>query len=60
MLERGNEFVDRARDVFVRGEVWENIVMGEETNGFALTNTSCVGAPDVEAVVVLWAAASVG
>ena len=59
VLESGNEFVDFARDVFVRGEAWENMVMGEETNSFALANTACVGAPDVEAAVVFWGASHI-
>ena len=46
--------MDRARDVFVRGEAWENMVVGEEVKGFALANTACVGAPDVKTEVVFW------
>ena len=30
MLESGDEVMDLMRYVFVRGEAWENIVMGEE------------------------------
>ena len=59
MLESGNEFADWACDVFVRGKAWNNMVVGEETNGFDLANTACVRAPDVEAAVVLWGASHI-
>ena len=59
VLDSGNEFVDCACDVFMRGEVWENMLMEEETNGFALANTACVGSPDVEAEVVFWGASNI-
>ena len=59
VLESGNEFMDLTRDVFVRVEAWENMVMGEETNGFSLANSACVGAPDVKTAVVFWGASDV-
>ena len=59
VLTRGDQFVDGARDVFMRGEAWENMVVGEETNGFALANTAYVGTPDNKTVVVFWGAADV-
>ena len=48
--------MDVVHDVFVRVEAWENMVVGEEANGFALANTACVGAPYVKTAVVLWGA----
>ena len=59
VLKRGNQFVDGARDIFMQGEAWENMVVGEETNGFALANRACVGAPDVKTAVVFWGASDV-
>ena len=59
MLDSGNEFVDLECDVFVRGEAWENMVMGEEMNGSALENTACVGAPDIKTAVVFWVASNI-
>ena len=35
------------------------MVIGEETNGFALANTACVRTPDVKTVVVFWGASDV-
>ena len=52
MLKCRNQFVDGARDV--RGEAWEDMVVGEEAYGFSLTNTACVGAPDIKTAVVFW------
>ena len=51
--------MDGARGVFVRGEAWENMVVGEEANGFDLADTACVGATDVKTAVVFWGASDV-
>ena len=59
VLKCGDQFVDGARDVFVRGEAWEDMVVGEEAYGFALANTACVGAPDIKTAVVFWGASDV-
>ena len=55
VLKCRNQFVDGARDVFVRGEAWEDMVVGEEAYGYSLANTACVGAPDIKTEVVFWA-----
>ena len=52
VLKCGNQFVDGARDVFVRGEAWENMVVGGKAYGFALSHLACVGAPDIKTLVV--------
>ena len=61
VFESGDEFMYCTGDVFVQGEAWENMVVGEETNGFALANSAlaCVGAPDVKAAVVFWGASDI-
>ena len=59
VLKRGDKFVDGVRDVFVRVEAWEDMVVGEEMNGFALANTVCVGAPDIKTALVFWGASDV-
>ena len=59
VLKRGDQFVDGAREVFVRGEAWENMVVGEEANSFALVDTAGVGAPYVKTGVVFWGASGV-
>ena len=51
--------MDGARDVFVRGEAWENMVVGKEAYGFSLAHVACVRAPDVKAAVVFWGASDV-
>ena len=51
--------MDGARDIFVQGEAWEDMVVGEEAYGFALENTACVRAPDIKTAVVFWGASNV-
>ena len=50
----GDQLVYGARYVFVWGEAWENMVVGEKTYGFALADTACVRAPDIKTSVVFW------
>ena len=59
VLKRGDQFVDGVREIFMRGEAWENMVVGEETDGFALATTACVGTPDVKTAVVFWGASNI-
>ena len=59
LFESGDEFMDGTRYVFVQGEAWENMVVGEETNGFALAKSACVGTPDVKAAVMFWGASDI-
>ena len=59
MLKCGDQFMNVARDIFVRGEAWENMVVGEKLYGFALANTACVGAPDIKTAVVFWGASDI-
>ena len=51
--------MDGARDVFVQGEAWENMVVGEEAKGFSLADIACVGAPDIKTSVVFRGASDV-
>ena len=59
VLKCGDKFVDGARDVFVQGEAWENMVEGEKSYVFALANTECVGEIDIKTAVVFWGASGV-
>ena len=59
VLKCGNQLVDGVRDVFVRGEAWEDMVVGRKAYGFSLANTACVGAPDIKTAVVFWGASDV-
>ena len=56
VLKSGDQFVNGLRDVFVQGEAWEDMVVGEETNGFSRENRACVGTPDVKTPVMFWVA----
>ena len=51
--------MDGARDVFVQGQAWDKMGVGEEANVFALVDTACVGEPDFKTVVVFWGASNV-
>ena len=51
--------MDGEREVFVPGESWENMVVVEEATGFALADTTCVGAPDVKTAVVFCGASDI-
>ena len=59
VLKPGDQFVDGARDVFMRGETWENMDVGEETVSLSLANMTCVGTPDIKTAVVFWGASDV-
>ena len=59
VLKCSDQFVDGARDVFLQGEAWENMVVGGKAYGFALANTACVVAPDIKTAVVFWGASDV-
>ena len=43
----------------MQGEAWENMVVGEEANGFVLADTVCVRAPVVKTAVVFLGASDV-
>ena len=47
------------REVFMQGEAWENMAVGEETDDSALANTACVRTPDVKTEAVFWGASDV-
>ena len=53
IFEGGDELMYGVVDVFMGGQTRENVVVGEKSDGFPLSHPARVGAPDVEAAVVL-------